>query len=452
MQIDVTEQREKRPMLLGLRRSAWIEMLLFFGALVLLDWFFFGFNRYFDVNPHPFWLVTLLLACQYGTKEGLVAAIISVLLYLLIGNWPEQQFEEDQFSYTLRIFAQPILWMVTAVLFGELQMRHQRERRTLENELDTSREREERIAQAYEQVKEIKSGLELRTATQIRSSIAAHRALRNMDILNQSEALRGLEDMVKAVSGAQKFSVYLMDEQGMQARLTHGWQEDEGFPVQISKADALCRAVLERRRPVVVLNEDDERILRGHGMLAAPLVNTITGQVFGMVKVEAIPFSELNFHTVETFAAIGELGGLSMTNLHQYEQVQSNSLINPERGTQSYGYLHRYTQFISELGKRLNFDVTMLVVKLSNAETLPYDTRVKASRLFAETVDASLRKVDMAFDYQQHSETFSIVLPATNREGADIVRKKLQDQLAKAMHTLDDNIRFSYTITPLHAK
>ncbi|MGB1539571.1 MAG: hypothetical protein ACPG80_01300, partial [Rickettsiales bacterium] len=178
MQIDVQEREEVRRTLLGIRTSAWLEMIILYGILILIDWFFFDYTRYWGVNPHPFWVVTLLLACQYGTKEGLVAAIIACLIYLL-GDWPgpEQTFDQDRYSYVFNVFLHPIIWLVTGILFGELRQRHIRERKTLEDELVEAREREERITDAYEQVKEIKAGLELRTATQIRSSLAAHHAL-----------------------------------------------------------------------------------------------------------------------------------------------------------------------------------------------------------------------------------------------------------------------------------
>ncbi|MBM3617442.1 MAG: hypothetical protein FJX23_02735 [Alphaproteobacteria bacterium] len=452
MQIDVKERQEARKTLFGIRRSAWLEMLIFYGALVLIDVFFFGFARYWGVNPHPFWLVTLLLACQYGTKEGVIAALIGVIIYL-IGPWPAQDINTDKFSYVFSILVHPIFWLVTAVLFGELRQRHIRERATLEEELETSREREERITQAYEQVKEIKSGLELRTATQIRSSIAAHRALRTMEVPNETETLRGLEQLLEAVVGVQKFSIYLLAANGdLEARTTHNWEERDHYSRSLTAQDPLYRAVLERRKPITILNREDEQVLTGHGVLATPLVDLETGQIYGMLKVESMPFTELNFHAIETIAAVGELGGMSLSRLRNYETVAATSMVNPESGAHSYGYFNRYAEFISSLGRRLNFDVTMLIVRMTGAEQLPYSTRIQAARLFAETVDQSLRKVDMTFDYQQNSEEFSIVLPATSADGAEKVREKIQTQLGKALRTLDSNIRFSYTIEPLHAK
>lgn len=453
MKIDVEEKQEIRSTFLGIRRSAWLELILLYGILVLVDWFFFSYSRYWGFNPHPFWLVTLLLACQYGTREGLLTAVIGCLIYL-IGDWPgpAQGFDQDRYSYVFSVLLQPILWLVTAVFFGELRQRHIRERHTLEQELLDSREREERISRAYEQVKEIKAGLEMRSATQIRSSLAAHRALRTMDVLNEPEALRGIEQLLTAVLRVQKFSIFLLTENGMDARVVHGWDAEDHYTRHVAASDPLYHNVLEQGRPVSVLNQDDEKTLHGQGMLAVPIVDTDTGQTFGMLKVEAIPFTELNFHSIETLRAVGELGGMTFTNLRKYEEVQAESMVNPDHGTHSYGYLSRYTSFIRSLATRLKFDVTMLVVKLTGVEQLPYATRLQASRLFAETVEQTLRKVDMTFDYQQNSEEFSIVLPATDAKGAEMVREKIQKQLNKVMGKIDPNIRFSFTVEPLHAK
>ena len=450
MQLDVEQRREQRSTMLGLRQSAWLEMLILYGLLLLVDLFFFDFSRYWGWNPHPFWLVTLLLACQYGTKEGLVAGLIGCLIYL-IGDWPPQTFEQSVFEYLFSIFIHPILWLVTAVLFGELRQRHIRERGVLEDEILEARDRESRITRAYEQVKEIKSGLELRTATQIRSSLAAHHALRSMDVLNQREALTGIERLIHSVMNVHKFSVYLMNNNGMDARVTSGWTEEDHFARQIDKDNPIYRAMLEQHRAVTLLNADDERILHGHGMMAVPMIDPSSRTVFGMVKVESMPFTDLNFHSVETLLAIGELGGTQFNNLQKYETVQSESMVNPEYGTHSYGYFHRYADFMSALGRRLGFDVSMLVVKLVGADDMPYTTRVQASKLFAETVQETLRKVDMTFDYQQNTEEFSIVLPATNQEGAEIVREKIQGKLSKALRTIDPNLKFSFTVEQLHA-
>ena len=48
--------------ILGIRASAIVEMLLGLVLLLVIDFVFFDGNRFWEVNPHPFWIVVLLMA------------------------------------------------------------------------------------------------------------------------------------------------------------------------------------------------------------------------------------------------------------------------------------------------------------------------------------------------------------------------------------------------------
>lgn len=450
MSIDIEQQRDVRKTILGFRASAIVEMLIAYAVLMLVNIFFMGTDFYMDIAPHPFWFVVVVIAAQYGTKEGLLAAIIACLIYFL-APWPEQQFGEDRFAYIFERILLPILWLVMAVIVGEIRARHRRERTMLEDELEESQKREEVIAESYAQVREIKSALELRTATQIRSTIGAHKALKSMEILNESQVLQGMEQLALSTAQLDKFSVYLADGNGFSLRQSYGWVDGDVFEQSFQKQDALVRELMEKQHAISVLNEESQQILAGHGMLVIPMKDSVTGNFFGFIKVEQLPFTSLNFNTIETLQAVAEMGAMNLVNLEKYRSVQSNSMTNPEYGVHSNSYFYRYTEFISALGKRQGFDVSMLVVKLADNQDLPYETQIKAIKLFTETVESTLRKVDMTFDYQQQSEAFSIVLPGTDKAGAEIVRQKIQTQLGKTLRRVDASIRFSFTIEQLHA-
>src|SRR5262245_61903386 len=82
--------------------------------------------RFASVSPHPFWVVVLLIAAQYGTGEALVAAALSGAA-LLINNLPEQGFNEDLYAWLLRISFNPVLWCIAAVALGEIRAGHKRQ-------------------------------------------------------------------------------------------------------------------------------------------------------------------------------------------------------------------------------------------------------------------------------------------------------------------------------------
>src|SRR5688500_1753250 len=66
-----------RSSVLGIRFSAIVETVAFLGIAVLLDYFYFSGNRFWSLEPHPFWLLVALVSVQYGTNEGVFAAAAS---------------------------------------------------------------------------------------------------------------------------------------------------------------------------------------------------------------------------------------------------------------------------------------------------------------------------------------------------------------------------------------
>ena len=82
------------PLLLGLRRSAVIEVGLYVTIALALDSFFFAGERFSAIDPHPFWPLVLLIATQYGTSEAMFAASVASVA-LLAGNIPPQSISQD---------------------------------------------------------------------------------------------------------------------------------------------------------------------------------------------------------------------------------------------------------------------------------------------------------------------------------------------------------------------
>ena len=77
----------------GLRKSAVIETVLYLTVALILDYVFFSGNRFWDVAPHPFWPLVLLISAQYGTSEGLFAAALAATA-LLAGKLPSRNMSQ----------------------------------------------------------------------------------------------------------------------------------------------------------------------------------------------------------------------------------------------------------------------------------------------------------------------------------------------------------------------
>src|ERR1051325_8904394 len=114
-----------RRSVVGIRLSAIVEPFAFLGIALLLDQFYFAGNRFWTLEPHPFWLLVALVSVQYGTNEGVFAAAASAIV-LLSGKLPVQSIDTDFYAHVLHLGARPLLWLVSAIMLGELRNRHAR--------------------------------------------------------------------------------------------------------------------------------------------------------------------------------------------------------------------------------------------------------------------------------------------------------------------------------------
>lgn len=432
----------------GVRFSAIKELLLGLILLTVVDALFFGGDRFWAVNPHPFWIVVLLMAVQYGTAEGLLAAVTATLFYL-VGNIPEIKEGQNHYDWMFSLAVNPVLWVIAGWILGELRQRHIRERNTLMRDLDDSQQREGLIAESYSFVKNRKEALEVQVSGQLSSSIEAYRAAKAVETLDPKSVMQGVERLVSSVLGAQKFSLYIFHVNKLSATILHGWAPSDTFAQEIDSFSPLYQAVIGQQELLVVANEQHEVSLDGQGIMAGPIMDPESKRVIGMLKIEQMEFTTLSLSTVETFRALSEWIGTALVNARNYQNVKSDAIVNPDRNLLSYSYFKRQSDYMSKLAKRVGFSLTMLVIKLNDIKNLNDADRITLGRQIGESVKAALRNVDLAFDYQTDGEEYSILLPATTLAGAAIVRDKISKDMEGHLKG-KKGVSFNYIVSALH--
>lgn len=434
--------------ILGLRLSAIVEIIIGLALLVVLDAVLGDGNRYWDWNPHPFWIVVLVVAAHYGAAEGIVAGVLASLFYLA-GNIPDAPADMPHWDHVYAVWKNPIWWITFGWIIGSVRTRHVKERNTLVKDLDESQQREELISDSYKFVKSRKEALEIQVSGQLNSSIEAFRAAKAAETLDSKAVMQGVERLVKAVLGPQKFSLYLQHDNKLTATILHGWGAGEPFAQEMDSFSPVYQNVIGQQQTLCIANEQHEQMLSGQGVLAGPITDPLSGRVLGMLKIEQMDFTSLSLNTIETFRSLCDWIGTALVNARNYQSVKSESVINPDRNVLTYNYFKRQSDYLGKLAKRVGFDLSMLVVKLNNAKSLEEADRVTIARQVGESVRAVLRNVDLAFDYQTDGEEFSILLPSTSQSGANIVRDKIAKDIDKALRGKRD-VNLTYIVQVLH--
>jgi hypothetical protein len=421
-----------RSSVLGIRLSAMVETVAFLGLAVLLDQLYFAGNRFWALEPHPFWLLVALVSVQYGTNEGVFAAALSSIV-LLSGKLPVQSIDTDFYAHVLHLGARPLLWLVSAVLLGELRNRHARREVDLEQQLHESKKREHGIALAYQELKAAHEKLEVSVASELRTVVSIYRAAKSLQNLSVNEVMAGAVNLVSVVLGPEKFSVFTINGGALTLGLKRGWTDDDGYETTIWPDNPLFQTVVVGQRYVSAADAVDERVLARQGVLAGPLFQGEGGEVVGMLKIERLRFSDLNLTTVENFKVVCELLSTALGNARRYDAATQQSILSTDSMLLSDAFYARQAAFLAALGRRIGFPISIMRMSIENPEDLSEEQRQSFPGLVRDASVQVLRTTDLAFEFKSGKWQYVVVLPNTPMAQTQIVMDKFRITILKKL-------------------
>jgi len=273
-------------------------------------------DRFAQVSPHPFWIPVLLIAAQYGTSEALLTVVLSTLI-LLVGNLPASLVGEDFYSYWWRVTSLPLQWVCAAVIIGEISGRHRRARIQAEQELASSREREDLLVVALGNVETAKQLSDRALAGLTSSPAQIFNILRSIDSRNLDHAMNQFLELIHVVLSPKKFSFFIMGTKGLELVSAQKWQSPNEFESCFDLGSALYRRIVEDRGIVNVTDAGHGSVLGSQGVLAVPIIENTQSAVIGMLKIEEIDWTKLTVANISAFRLMSEwFGNVYGTALH----------------------------------------------------------------------------------------------------------------------------------------
>jgi hypothetical protein len=437
--------------LFGLRATALVEMVIFFAVALAIDHYLFDGDRFREVAPHPFWAVVVLISLQYGTNEGLLAAIASSAA-LLVGNIPPQPLALDLFAYLFELSKTPLMWAATGLVVGELRSRHLRERSDLRRRLAEAETQAQVITVAFESMSAAKDELEARIAGQFRTLLTVFRAAMAVERLDVAGIFEGANALVTAILNPEKFSIWLLKEDGIEMHHAFAWKDDEPFRRSISDDHPLYRRAIAERMFLCVARVADEKVLAGEGVLAGPLQDPETEEVYGLLKIESLGLLDLTPTTIENFQLLCDWIGSNLAIAKRYEDAASDRILDPEAGLLSAQLFDRQKQFLSKLAERVDFDLTLVVLGFEGEGELSRAEALSVGKIVAVAVGQWLRETDLAFQWLPVGRRFALLLPATNEAGARLVIRKLKDDISTRLNVMANRVRLTFEIEELYRR
>ncbi len=408
----------------GMSVAALFETLAGIFAILVIDFLFFDGTRFRDEAFHPFWIVVVLIAAQYGTAEGLAAAVLSSLA-LLAGNLPPQPLSEDLYAWLARIALMPALWLSTALVVGELTQRKRNHITDLELLADQESARRHAAEESARRFAAANQALEERIAGQIRTVINLYRGARAVEGRKPGDVLLGIAELVRAVMSPGKFSIFFLNNGVLEASFNEGWTAGDSFTRLIAPGHPLHQAIVGQRRHLSYATREDQLILGREGILAGPIASADTGALIGMIKVEQLQFLDLNFSAIQNFRILCDWIGHAFSRAEAFAQSNERSSVGAGGAVMSSYVLNRFLPFMQALAKRQNFGLGLAEIEI--AGVLPGSQQeIDKAQAVADALARSFRDTDIGFATERHDRPFAVVLPAVSRLEADHVSERLK--------------------------
>jgi len=439
-----------KPTLFGFRRSAIIEIVLFLAVALALDIFALDGNRFRDAHPHPFWLLILLIAVQYGTAEGMAAAVGCTLAFL-VGAIPPQGIGEDFYDHLFGVVKLPVLWFAAAVTLGEIRARHRRAYEELSVRYEELRGRSSQLSNAYRRLARVKENLEVRVVGQLRTFLTTYETARLIERSDPGEVLLAIVDVVRSIVTPEKFSLFLLNDKVLEAAIQDGWQPEDRFARTFDARSPLYREVVEQKRVVCITNEADEGALAREGVLAGPLLNGETGGVIGMLKIEKLELLDLNVSTIENFRALSVWIGTAYAKAVAQAAQASDAALSAGRDVMPWQYFEPQQYFLVSLARRAGFDLSAVRLQFTNLAELSDDERGAIHGAVSAAVRLALGASAMPFA-QETAGAYVVLLPGMAAAAATAAAERLGTSLRTQLHEAAPEARFESTTQSLYQR
>lgn len=284
--------------------------LLFIGATII------GYiaSGNADINllfPHPFWIPVVLLSVQYGSSGGVMASVVAVVLFIALGL-PAQDPHDDYYDYLIVLWKQPALWVLSAIVLGEIRTRHISERNFLFEQMQMFQEQRAAINEYCAVLENNLASLEHELATsRSRSLEPVLEQLTTMAGINWETLDEKLPVVMERLFGDINFSLYEKTLWGTRLVMSYVARMDGAASqtAQVSLSPLLCDMIARPSLTDFVLQRDELESYDDAGQFAVLLRDPGDDHVFAILKIDDLASDAVTHGTSQLLRMIGiELG------------------------------------------------------------------------------------------------------------------------------------------------
>ncbi len=413
-----------------------IETIAGLAILALINVVFFPDRPAFDgIQPNPYWIIVLAMAARYGRNGGLLASVLTSLVFVTHYLWfgGIEVFYDD-----LWLLRYPFFFILVGFLIGEVRTVFILREDYLTKRVEELQGMSERLQKEVDIVKEAHKDLTVDVATKQETITILNEITGRLKSLDPDAIFENILTCFRDFVDAEECSFYQTDGETLKLYKQFGWQEYYRRPNEYAFGHGLIGLAAKMLKPVslkdIVLKRHKSEDLSGHmvgdTVLAIPVVG-FENRVFGVASVEKIPLLKLTESTIQTGKVICDLAAAALNNAIAFLDIKAKQI--KEDAHDIYKYHYFLSRSEEEFLRCMNYMIPLsaMAFRWPELERLPEEKRGAVTDSVITILKGRLRPFDVLARGPEEDMPLVLLLATTSGPQAEDVKKKIVEEIGQ---------------------
>lgn len=381
---------------------------ILFNVVIYYAFFILQSNQdvYLNLNPHPLFILSIIMGLRYGKKLGMISASISVCFFIYIFL----QVNKDILLLVeyFKNYKYILLFLWSAVILGTFKDNYTTNLKKHTNEIELLKESYKQLEKDYLVTEKIQKELKKQIISSEESIISLYDIASKLETFETEELYTETIGILAKYLKANSISIYYYNEKSKYLRLkiSYGNKVEDRKSLLISDSKGFSNVIYNEK--VVRWQEIKEE---NFPLMSSPMVRN--GKVIAVINIEDMDFDRLSEYAFQLFKLIMDWVNKSLNQAIYLDEIKESKYIPGTKLLQKEFFPDRL-KVEERREKEFGMEFGVLKYKVKNLSVESINERATKS----------LRSVDI-ISYDITNNILFILVPATSKGNLYIVEDRI---------------------------
>jgi K+-sensing histidine kinase KdpD len=383
-----------------------LENLLYFGMIYIISKYILGIEEGFlNMNLHPLFILTGIMAYRYGVHLGIISATIASLIYSIYYIQLGKDFVV--FFYDFKYFKFILMFYIFAFILGRIRDNKVEMEKNLTQEISTFKKNYQILHENNKKLIYINNRMKDEIIKSEESIISLYNISKDLDTLEVEKLITNIIGVFKTYINAESLSIYFTNRSKDYLRLAVSLGKNRKLPdsIKVDEFPEFQNAIENKK-----YGKRDGTSLETP-VLYAPILDN--GEVIGILNIERLSYNSYTKYTEKLFEILIEWTSKAISNARSYSEKMKQEIYYEDSNIMKKEFFDR--RLIEEIKRGEMFETSYILLEFK----LLIDDIKK--------INLPIRSIDCV-GYDVNKKIINILFPATKIENRNLIKNKLLEK------------------------